>query len=190
MASSLELLKRRFTIEEYHRMAEVGILGEDDSVELLDGEIVRWTPIGSRHAACVKRLNRLFGRLLAQRAVVSVQDPVRLGLDSEPQPDVALLHPRADFYATAHPGAGDVFLVVEIADTSAELERTVKVALYARAEVREVWVVDLARDRIEVFRRPTPGGYRDVQTLGRDDRLAPDAFPDASLEAREVLGGR
>jgi Uma2 family endonuclease len=138
----------------------------------------------------VKRLNRLFGRLLAQRAVVSVQDPVRLGSDSEPQPDVALLHPRPDFYAAAHPGSGDVFLVVEVADTSADLERTVKVALYAKAGVREVWVVDLARDRIEVFRRPTPGGYGDVQTFGRDDHLAPDAFPDASVEVREVLGSR
>lgn len=135
---SVQLLRRSFTVEEYHRMAEAGILREDDRVELLEGEIVEMTPIGSRHAACVDRLNQLGVRGVGPRAIVRVQSPVRLGERSEPQPDLTLLRARPDFYAHAHPGPADVLLIIEVAEASADADRTVKMPLYARAAIPEV----------------------------------------------------
>jgi Uma2 family endonuclease len=187
---AVEVLRRRFTVEEYHRMGEAGILQEDDRVELIDGEIVEMTPIGSRHAACVKRLVHLFAGALGDRAVVSVQDPIAIPPESETQPDVALLRPRADFYAGGHPQAADVWLVVEVADASLPVDRGVKLPLYARAGLREAWLVDLAGEVVEVFRRPGAGGYADVQRRARGDRLGCEAFPDVVLTVDDVLGPR
>ncbi len=184
---SMQLLKRRFTVDEYHRMAEAGILSEDDRVELIDGEIVEMVPIGSRHAACVDRLNGIFSELLERRAIVRVQNPIRLGRHSEPQPDVALLRPRADFYASAHPGPADVLLVVEVVDTSSDIAREVKLSLYARAGVLEAWLVDLSKEIIEVHRDPSPDGYGSVQQVTRRQTLSPQAFPDAGLPVDRVL---
>lgn len=120
------LTTRRFNVHEYHRMAEAGILDPTERVELIEGEIVRMAVIGSRHASCVKRLNRLLTPLVGDRALVQIQDPVRLSEISEPEPDVALLRPRADDYASAHPGPADVLLLIEVADTTEGLDRTVK----------------------------------------------------------------
>jgi hypothetical protein len=182
------LLRRRFTVDEYHRMAEAGILAEDDRVELIEGEIVEMSPIGSRHAACVKRMTSLFYRQVGQKAIVSVQDSIRLTGHSEPQPDLALLKPRPDFYAKAHPGPEDVLLVVEVAETSPDYDRTVKVPLYARSGVPEVWLVDLAGEGVEVYRQPSPQGYREVRQARRGQRLTPEAFPDVELAVDDVLG--
>jgi Uma2 family endonuclease len=123
----VQVQRRLFTVEEYHRMAEAGILSEEDRVELIEGELVTMSPIGSRHAACVKRLVRLLDRAAGDRAIVGAQDPIRLGARSEPQPDVALLRYRPDFYASAHPGPEDVLLVVEVAETSADADRSLKI---------------------------------------------------------------
>jgi Uma2 family endonuclease len=185
---AIEVARRRFTVVEYHRMGEAGILREGDRVELIDGEIVEMTPIGSRHASCVKRLNQLFVRALGDRAVVSVQDPIAIPPESEPQPDLALLRPRADFYAGGHPGPADVLLVVEVADTSAPFDRGVKIPLYARAGITEVWLVDLTTDTVEVLRRSSGGRLADVQRHGRAGRVACEAFPDLDLSIDELLG--
>jgi len=185
---AVQLLKRLFTVEEYHRMAEAGILGEDDRVELLDGEIVAMSPIGSRHAGLVNRLTRLFSQRAGDQVIVSVQNPIRLGEHSEPQPDLALLRPRADFYAEAHPGSEDVLLVVEVAETSAAYDREVKVPLYARYGIPEVWVVDPAGDSVEVYRHPSPQGYQDVQTLRRGESVAPLLLPEICLAVDVILG--
>lgn len=179
---------RRFTVDEYYRMAEAGILGEDDRVELLDGEIVEMSPIGNRHATCVRKLNGFFTEKLRGRAIVDVQDPVRLDSYSEPQPDVALLAWRDDWYAAAHPGPGDALLVVEVADTSAAWDRRRKVPLYARAGVAEVWVVDLAAGAVHAYRHPAGGAYAEAERLGPGERLAPAAFPDAAVEVSFLLG--
>lgn len=184
---AVRIVKRLFTVDEYHRMVEAGILGEDDRVELIEGEVVQMTPIGSRHAACVAKLTALFSRV-QDRAIVWVQNPIRLGRHSEPQPDVALLKPRADFYAQAHPGPGDVLLVVEVAETSAAYDRELKVPLYARNGVAEVWLVDLAEERVEVYRQPAPRGYQDVRRLRRGERVAPQAFPDVGLTVDDIVG--
>lgn len=181
------LTRRRFTVEEYHRMAEAGVLTEDDRVELLDGEVVEMVPIGPRHASHVNRLTRLFSTRVGEDAIVSVQNPVILGPHWEPEPDVALLRPRPDFYAESHPRPEDVLLVVEVMESSAERDRTVKVPAYAAAGVPEVWLVDLAAERIEACRGPGENGYREVRTLERRDRISPVRLPDVEVIVRDVL---
>lgn len=182
------LTRRRFTVEEYHRMADAGILDEDDRVELLDGEIVEMTPIGPRHAGGVARLDHLFGVRFGERAIVWAQNPLVLERHWEPQPDLVLLKPRQDFYTSALPGPEDALLVVEIAETSMQRDRRVKMPAYARTEVPEVWLLDLPGDRLEVFTDPAPEGYRKVRRLRRGDRLAPAAFPEVEFSVDEVLG--
>ena len=169
-------------------MGEAGILREDDRVELLEGEIVEMTPIGSRHAACVDRLNHFFARGVGPRAIVRVQNPVRLSERSEPQPDLALLRARPDFYARAHPGPSDILLLVEVADTSAEMDREVKMPLYARAGIPEVWIVDLEGECVEVYREPTPQGYQNVRRIRRGQRVSPQAVPDLELAVDDLFG--
>jgi Uma2 family endonuclease len=178
---------RRFTVDEYHRMGEAGILFPDERVELLEGEVVEMSPIGSRHAACVRTLNAVLGERLWGRAIVAVHDPVRLGKYSEPQPDLALLAPRDDRYATEHPGPGDALLVVEVADTTTLSDRNGKIPLYARAGVTEAWLVDLPAGAVEVYRSPEAGAYRDVHRAGPDDAVSPLAFPDVHVPLRDVL---
>ena len=169
-------------------MAQAGVLMEDDRVELIEGEIVEMAPIGSRHAACVKRLIRLLSQQIGQHAVLGAQDPIQLGERSEPQPDMALLRPRDDFYSAGHPGPDDIFLLIEVADTSLDYDREVKASLYARYGVAEVWVVDLTAERIEVYRSPGSEGYRQSRIVSGDERLAPEALPQLALSARQILG--
>jgi Uma2 family endonuclease len=185
---AVQLARRLFTVEEFHRMGKAGVFSEDDRVELLDREIVQMTPIGSRHAGVVNRLNRLFSQLVGDRAVVSVQNPVRLGEHSEPQPDLTLLRPRQDLYAHAHPGPADVLLLIEVAETSADTDREAKLPLYARSGVVEVWLVDLSTELVEVYRKPAPHGYQESRTVGRGQHLAPQALPDLDLSVDAVLG--
>ncbi|HKW39882.1 MAG TPA: Uma2 family endonuclease, partial [Gemmatimonadales bacterium] len=179
---------RRFTVEEYHRMAEAGVLHEDDRVELLDGQIVVMSPIGTRHAAAVGRLTRLFSERTGDRAIVWVQNPIVIGRYWEPQPDLCLLRPRADFYAAAHPRPEDVLLAVEVADATAEEDRQRKLPEYARAGIPEAWLVDLAHDTIEDHRDPGAEGYGAVKVLRRGDTLVLLVVPTAPIAADEVLG--
>ncbi|MFQ6089884.1 MAG: Uma2 family endonuclease [Candidatus Bipolaricaulia bacterium] len=188
MKMTVQVLKRRFTVEEYHQMAQAGILTEDDRVELIEGEIVEMTPISSRHAACVNCLNQLFSNQVGRQAIVSVQNPIRLSERSEPQPDLALLRPRSDFYADKHPEPGDVLLVVEVAETSADYDREVKLPLYARSEVPEAWLVDLEAGIVEIHHKPSAQSYKEVRKYQRGERLASQAVPDLELAVDEVLG--
>lgn len=176
-----------FTVEDFHRLARVGVLHEDDRVELIDGQVVEMSPIGVLHAACVRRLNRLLGRLLSELAMVDVQNPVVLGARDQPQPDLTVLRPRVDGYRD-HPRAADLLLVIEVSDSSLEYDRGTKLPLYARAGIAEVWIVDLDGDRIEVYRDPGPSGHRDVRVVSRGETLTPSAFPDVAIPVAEVLG--
>ena len=180
--------KRRFTVDEYHLMVQAGILAEDDRVELIRGEVVEMTPIGRRHAGCVDRLTRLFTSRLGDRAIVRVQNPVPVSADSEPQPDLTLLRPCPDFYVETPLRPEDVLLVIEVADTSAAADRAVKIPLYAEAGIREAWLVDLAAGRVEAYRTPRAGAYRDRLTLERGASFAPESFPDLALRAEDLLG--
>ncbi len=179
--------RRRFTVDEYHRMAETGVLREDDRVELLEGEVVLMSPIGDPHAGCVNRLNHALRRV-GERAVVAVQNPVRLDRHSEPQPDVTLLRPRADFSGSGTPDPTDVLLAIEVGDSSARFDREVKAPLYARAGVRELWLVDLGAGEVSVCRRPDERGYAEVTVKRRGDSLSPEALGDITLTVNELLG--
>lgn len=181
--------RRLFTVEDYYAMARAGILGEDDRVELIEGEIVVMPPASSPHAGCVNVLNRILVRAAGARAVVSIQQPLRLSDLSEPRPDVAVLHWRDDFYRERHPGPADVLLVIEVARSSLRFDRGVKLPLYARHSVPEVWIVDLEAGRIEVHRLPGPDGYAESSSRSGSDRL-PVPGLDLEIEAGEIVPGR
>lgn len=180
--------KRLFTVEEYHQMVASGLLREDDRLELLEGEILEMRPIGSRQSAAVNRANRLFTATLIGRAVVGIQNPVRLSDLSEPQPDVALLKPRPDFYEEAHPEPGDILLLLEIADTSISFDREVKLPLYAASGISEVWLLDLATGVLEVLRDPRSASYRSILRLTAGETVAPLAFPDVLVDVAALTG--
>jgi len=179
---------RVFTVGEYYRMAEANILTGEDRVELIAGQIVAMSPIGSRHAACVKRLNLLLGKMIGDSMLLGVQDPIALDAYSEPEPDLVLLRPRADFYATAHPAAGDVLLAIEVADTSADYDREVKVPLYAQAGIPEVWLIDLQQGRIEVFARPQGNAYQQRVEVAANDTFISPTVAGLKLAAADLLG--
>jgi Uma2 family endonuclease len=185
---AIELTRRRFTVDEYHRMAEAGILTRRDRVELIDGDVVEMTPIGPPHARCVAFLTAAFVRGVGERAVVWTQTSLRLGPHLEPEPDVALLRPPLAKYGKAIPATGDAFLVVEVADTSQYRDRVVKLLRYAAAGIPETWIVDLAAGAVDVYREPSPEGYREQRRLERGAEVAPAAFPDVVLEVADILG--
>lgn len=184
----VERTKYLFTVDEYERMGQAGILGEDSRVELIEGEIIRVNPIGGPHAGTVNRLTRLFTRALGDRAVVAVQNPIRLAQRNEPQPDLALLRPRPDFYAGGHPIPSDVFLAIEVADTTLEYDTRVKVPLYARHGIPETWVIDVNRAALLVYLDPNGAGYATTRVLRRGDEIRPSAFPDLLVAVHDILG--
>ncbi|MHB8575855.1 MAG: Uma2 family endonuclease [Dehalococcoidia bacterium] len=182
--------QRRFTVDEYYRMAEAGIFRRDEHVELLEGVIFSMCAIGSWHAATVGKSDRWFSRQLGDRAIVRIQNPVQLGPGSEPEPDVAIVRYRDDDYVSAHPGPGDVYLLIEVADTSIGYDRDWKLPIYAAAGVPEVWIADLNGDRMLTFSDPVAGRYTRAEVVGRGDVLKPGAFPDLTLPVADVLPTR
>ncbi len=184
---SVQYQRRYFNVTEYYRMAEAGVLTENDHVELIEGEIIEMSPIGSRHAACVRRLGSLLTRLLTQIVIVSIQNPIRLNEYSEPEPDIALLKPKDDFYAQAHPTPKDIFLLIEVADTSVEYDRSIKMPLYAEAGVAEAWLVNLPKGIIEVYTEPLNGSYQKCQIVKRVERLTSQTISSLALDVDDIL---
>jgi Uma2 family endonuclease len=182
-----EPVRHRFSVKDYHRMAEAELFTPDQRLELLGGAVFETAPIGSRHAATVARLNRLFVPAVGDRAIVQVQNPITLDDLSEPQPDLVLLHWRDDFYVTGHPGPADALLVIEVSETTANWDRTVTRPLYSAAGIAEMWIVDLALNLIEVGTDPGPEDYRAIRPVLPGARLAPQAFPDLSLSVADLL---
>jgi Uma2 family endonuclease len=177
----------RFKVNEYEQMVEFGILNENHPVELIRGEIVDKMPIGSRHAACVARGNKLLGGSVRDQAIVWIQSPVRLA-DSEPEPDISLLRPRGDFYAADNPKPADVLLLIEVSDATLDFDRDVKGALYAENGILEYWIVNLTDDCLEVHRRPqADGSYADVQVFRRGQQVEIEALPGLVLQVSEFL---
>ncbi|MBI4653697.1 MAG: Uma2 family endonuclease [Nitrospirae bacterium] len=178
----------RFAVDEYQLLGEKGILHEDERVELLDGRIVDMTPIGIKHASVVNRLNNLLSEKLKGRAIVSVQNPIDLNEYSEPQLDITILKPRPDFYSEKHPKPQDVLLVIEIADASVEYDRSLKIPLYAKALIQEVWLVNLQEDTIEIYHSPSGDRYGVMVRLLFKQTVSPRGFPDLTLSVGEILG--
>jgi Uma2 family endonuclease len=188
LQGNTEVRRHRFTAEEYRAMGNAGVLGEDDRVELVGGEIVDMAPIGSRHLACVVALTHLLVERSEGRYFVSTQNPVRLSGHDEPQPDLALLGRRPDPAAPSPPGPEEVLLVVEVSDTTLSYDRNVKLPLYAGSGVPEAWLVDLAGRKVEVHSEPGPGGYRTSRSFGPGEIIVSAAVESVSLEVDEVLG--
>ena len=179
--------KHRFSVQEYYRMAETGVLKPDARVELLNGEIIDMSPIGPFHGSITKHLNQLFSAASRGRWITQVHDPVRLDEHSEPQPDLALLKPSPDFFRKRHPQPADVFLLIEISDTTLDLDQHEKIPAYGRAGIAEVWIVNLADLTIEIYREPNFTGYGSKTILRPGDKAIPQAFPDVSVEVAELL---
>lgn len=171
------LTRHKLTVAEYHQLGDAGVLTEADRIELIEGELIDMAPIGSRHASVVNRLCNLLSQAAQGAAIVSAQNPIFLPPDSEPQPDLALLKPRPDFYASGHPGPADVLLIIEVMGTSQWYDREVKLPLYARHGIPEVWLVDLEARRVEVNLRPSEGAYQESAPADLTGRLAPTALP-------------
>jgi len=187
---ALPLSRHRFTADEYHKMAENGVLTEDDRVELIDGEIIDMAPIGDRHFGHVNGFTYVFSGVFRDRATLHVQNPIRLGLHKEPQPDIVLLRRREDHYRSTMPTPEDVLLLVEVADSSLDYDRNTKVPLYAEAGIVEYWLVNLVDEQIIVYRNPGPGGYGMIQVCRRGDTIHPLAFPDVAIAVSDVLHPR
>jgi Uma2 family endonuclease len=187
MAVEVELPRRLFSVDEYHRMAEAGILDADERVELIEGEVVQMAPIGPRHFGCVINANRLFLTQLGDRAVISPQNPVVIRPRSEPQPDLALLRRRAISYSRELPTARDVLLAVEVADTTVRVDRLVKGRLYAQAGIAEFWLLLAMDGAVEVYREPGPDGYQSVTRLGTGQTVSPLAFPDVAFTVSDFF---
>lgn len=177
------------TVDEFERMAGAGVFG-DARVELLDGEILDMAPIGNPHGACVDRLTTMLVPALLGRAIVRVQGSIQLSDRSLPQPDVALLQPRDDYYADRRPGPGEVLLVVEVADATVRSDRWTKIPAYGRSGVAEAWLIDINACVVDVATGPSAEGYGQVVQFGLDDKLSPAAFPDVAVTVREILGVR
>ena len=185
-------VRHHFTVHDYYRMAKAGILHEDDRVELIEGEIIEMPPIGSHHSAIVDKLNWLLSQQLdLTETLVRIQEPVRLSPDTEPQPDIAIVPLRDDFYRLRHPGPDELLLVIEVADSSIAYDQDIKVPLYGRTGVPEVWIVDVTAAAVDVFRQPQANGYSDHRRVEDGDaRLSPVKLPGLSLLLRDVVGIR
>jgi Uma2 family endonuclease len=185
---TVQIVRRPFTVSDYARMRETGILKEDDRVELIDGEVRLMSPIGSLHAAIVNRLTALISRQVGDSVIVSVQNPIQLHDYSEPQPDLALLQPRDDFYAHAHPRPDDIALVIEIADTSIEYDRDEKVPRYAEAGIAECWLIDVHSQTIEQYTQPRNGQYRNKLIVSYDETIVAQDLLELRIAVERVFG--
>ncbi len=186
METKQQIVRRRFTVHDYHRMGEAGILHEDDRVELIEGEIVEMAAIGTRHFSCVNRLNRLLVRSVGDDAIVSVQNPVRLNEHTEPQPDLAVIRPRD--YRESLPTPEDVLVLIEVSDTTLAYDRNVKLPLYARASIPEVWIADLTNETLERHTGPSENAYRRVERARRKEMLASAMSPGLTLGVDAAFG--
>lgn len=183
------MTRRRFSVKEYYKMAKVGILCEDDRVELVDGEIVNMAAIGSYHAGCVMCLNTLFSRKAGDRVFVNVQNPVQIDDLTVFQPDLAILLPRNDFYTESHPTPKDVLLIIEVSDSSVDYDRNVKIPKYAQAGVPEVWQVNLVYGLIDTFSDldPLTVRYRAMRRYSPGQQIVPTQLPDITLDVGQIL---
>jgi Uma2 family endonuclease len=185
-----EPTKRLFTVDEYYKMSEVGILRADIRTELINGEIIEMSPMGSRHASAVSRLNEFLVPLLKGKAQLRPQLPLRLNDYNEPEPDLCFVKPRLDYYGRKHPGSSDTLLAIEVSDSSLRYDRDVKSGVYSTARMQEFWIVHLKGDVLLVFRDPSKGAYKTSLTLHRGESVKSLAFPEIEITVSDLLGLR
>lgn len=185
---SVEIAKYSFTAEEFERLGAAGILRQDARLELIEGEIFEMSPIGSAHAAGVNFLSRLLNRLFGDSHIVATQNPIRLDDFSEPQPDVALLRWRDDYYRDGHPTPADVLLVIEVADTTVMADRKVKLPLYARAGIPEAWLVNIPEDQVEIYSDPAGDIYLRAEVFGHGAEARSHTVEGLAVNVGELLG--
>ncbi len=180
--------RKRFTVSDFQTMIEAGILEEGSPYELLDGEIIHMAAIGRKHAAKVDRISTFLNRKIIDAIIIRVQNPVELGTFSQPEPDLAVLHWKDDFYESGHPEASDIHLLIEVSDTTLEKDRTVKLPLYAAAGIIEVWIVNLQDNQVEVYRKPVAETYSSVQTFIAGQTVTIETLPNISIAVNDILG--
>ena len=182
-----DLMSRRFTVDEYMRMAEVGVLDSDDRVELIDGVITEMAPTGRPHGRRTHRIARMFGRIVPEDVEISIQSTIQLNDHSAPEPDIALLNRRASLDEENIPRAEDILLVVEVAESSLRSDRGPKARRYAQSGIPELWIFDLADGEIEVSREPTPQGYADIRRYRPGDTLTIQSLPEIRITVDQLL---
>ena len=183
---AMQLATYKFSVEDYHRMGETGILPPDKNFELIRGEIIEMSPVGLKHAAAVKRLNIFCCQKFP--AIVSVQDPLLLRDASQPEPDIMLLKLEETFYEAHEPVADDVFLLIEVSDSTLKYDQTTKLSLYAENQISEVWIVNIQDQQLEIYREPDGSNYLQTLILKDLEAIAPLAFPEIKISVKDILG--
>ncbi|HEY2381399.1 MAG TPA: Uma2 family endonuclease [Terriglobia bacterium] len=182
-----KISKKLFTVDDYHRMVAAGILREDDRVELIRGEVLQMSPIGPPHNGTILRASHGMWEIVKNRALVGVQGSIRLDMYSEPQPDLYLLRPVADFYTSRLAGPPDIFLIIEVADSSLEYDQDAMLLLYAQTGIPEYWISDIAGERVIAYSDLEAGVYRTVREFRRGEVLAPQLLPDCRIPIEILL---
>ena len=185
---SVNLAKHYFTVSEYERMGETGVFAPEARLELIEGEIIEMSPIGSRHAACVNLISDVFNDQLRGKAIVRTQNPIVLDDFSEPEPDVSVLKFREDYYRDAHPRPQDVLLVSEVAETTVPFDRQIKLPLYARVAIPEYLIFNLADEVVEYYSQPEMGSYQNTSLLKRGDQFESAVVTGLSFDLETILG--
>lgn len=183
----MQLLTRKFTVTEYEKMGEAGILATDNKVELIEGEIIKMSPIGLKHIATVNRLTNIFPEIFGQKVIVSVQNSIQLNNYSQPEPDVVLLKYRKDFYETKRPTSDDILLLIEVSDSTLKYDQEVKLPLYAESKLNEVWLVNLIDDCLEVYRNPKGKKYQQISILDKENTISCLAFPEINVNISDFF---
>lgn len=185
---SVQTIRLRFTVDDYYRMIDLGMIKDVERAEIIEGELVKKMPIGNRYAAGVKRLDELLRDELGKSVTYSVQDPITLDEFNEPQPDIALLTRREDFYGGKRPMAEDVLLLIEVSDSTLDYDRNRKIPLYAKHEIPEVWLINLLKGTIEIHSQPGDYSFNIVKIFRRGETVQSETLPDLSLEVDKILG--
>jgi Uma2 family endonuclease len=180
--------RRKFRVDEYQKMVQLGILPEESGWEIIAGEIIKKIPIGSKHAGTVKRISEVIRDVIGKAAIISVQDPIHLDDYNEPEPDIALLRRRGDFYTESHPIPMEILVLIEVSDSTVKYDRETKKTLYAEHEIGEFWLVDLTNKTIEIHTQPRRGIYHNIQIFAQDEELESNAVEDLRLNVNEILG--
>jgi Uma2 family endonuclease len=185
---AIEPPHRPFTVAEFNKMVKFGILAPDERIELVDGEVIAMPPMEPPHASIVARLTRILLLRLGGNVQLRPQLPIVVSNWSQPQPDIALVESRDDFYGSKHPSSADTFAIVEVSDATLAFDRGQKLRMYAKVGIAEYWIIDVKAMRIEAYREPHDIGYGEPVVAGRGESIAFSAFPDAVFTVEELIG--